>query len=121
MKRVFLFLMTNFAIMAVLLVVCMLLGVDRYLTETGLNLPLLMIFSAILGFGGSFISLLLSKTVAKRGMGVQIITSPSNEIEDFLLRTVSKLAQEARIGMPEVGIYQGAPNAFATGARRDAS
>ncbi|MCL1790277.1 MAG: protease HtpX [Peptococcaceae bacterium] len=121
MKRVFLFLLTNFAIMAVLLVVCMVFGVDKFLTDAGLNLPMLLVFSLILGFGGSFISLLLSKTMAKRTMGLQIITNPTNETEAFLIDTVSKLAQEAHIGMPEVGIYNGEPNAFATGAKRDAA
>jgi heat shock protein HtpX len=99
----------------------MLLGVDKYLTEAGLNLPMLLIFSAILGFGGSLISLLLSKTMAKSAMKVHIIDRPTNETEEFLYQTISKLAQEARIGMPEVGIYEGEANAFATGARRDAA
>ncbi|MDR2737048.1 MAG: protease HtpX [Gracilibacteraceae bacterium] len=121
MKRVSLLILTNFAIMAILLVVCMLLGVDKYLTEAGLNLPMLLIFSAILGFGGSLISLLLSKTMAKSAMKVHIIDRPTNETEEFLYQTISKLAQEARIGMPEVGIYEGEANAFATGARRDAA
>ncbi|MDR0771504.1 MAG: protease HtpX [Burkholderiales bacterium] len=121
MKRVFLLIATNFAVMLVLLVVCSLLGVDRFLTEEGLNLSLLLAFSAVIGFGGAFISLLMSKFIAKRSVGAHVIDTPRNETEAWLVQTVTKLAQRAEIGMPEVAIYEGPPNAFATGARRDAS
>ncbi len=121
MKRVFLLILTNVAVMLVLSVVCYILGVDRYLTQEGLNLTALLIMSAIFGFGGAFISLLLSKTMAKHSVGAQVIDQPRNETEAWLLQTVRELARHAGIGMPEVAIYEGSPNAFATGARRDAS
>ncbi|MCM3881054.1 MAG: protease HtpX [Vicinamibacterales bacterium] len=122
MKRIFLLIATNFAIMLVLSVVVSLLGADRYLTEQGLNLGALLIFSAILGFGGSFISLLISKWMAKRAMGVHVIEQPANETEQWLVNTVRGQAQTAGIGMPEVGIFDSPdPNAFATGARRDSA
>ncbi|MDR0247317.1 MAG: protease HtpX [Burkholderiales bacterium] len=121
MKRVFLLIATNFAVMMVLLVVCSLLGVDRFLAEEGINFSSLLVFSAILGFGGSFVSLAMSKFIAKRSVGAHVITTPQNETEVWLMQTVTKLAQRAEIGMPEVAIYDGTPNAFATGARRNAS
>lgn len=123
MKRVVLFLLTNIAIMLVLSVVASLLGLDRYLTAQGLNLTALLGFSAIFGFGGALISLMLSKTIAKHSTGVRIIdpAHPGGSHEAWLLQTVERLARRANIGTPEVGIYEGAPNAFATGARRDAA
>jgi heat shock protein HtpX len=121
MKRVFLLIATNFAVMMVLLVVCSVLGVDRFLAEEGINFVSLLVFSAILGFGGSLISLAMSKFIAKRSVGAHVITTPQNETEVWLMQTVTKLAQRAEIGMPEVAIYEGPPNAFATGARRNAS
>ncbi|MCL2872530.1 MAG: protease HtpX [Betaproteobacteria bacterium] len=121
MTRVFLLLATNIAVMVVLSIVCSILGVDRYLTQSGLNLGTLLLFSAVFGFGGAFISLLMSKFMAKHTMGARVITTPQNETETWLMQTVTKLAQRAEIGMPEVAIYEGPPNAFATGARRDAS
>jgi heat shock protein HtpX len=124
MKRVFLFLATNLAIVVLLGIVLRLLGVDHLLAAqgTGLNLTSLLVFSAVFGFAGSLISLALSKTIARRSMGVHVITQPRNELESWLVNTVQRLAQQAGIGMPEVGIFDAAqPNAFATGARRDAA
>lgn len=119
MKRILLFLATNIAIMLVLSVATSVLGVNRFLTANGLNLPMLLAFSAVIGFGGAFISLLMSKTIAKWTTGTQIIKTPSTETERWLVATVERQARIAGIGMPEVGIYQGAPNAFATGASRN--
>jgi heat shock protein HtpX len=124
MKRVFLFLATNLAIVVLLGIVLRLLGIDRLLATSGsgLNLTALLIFSAVIGFAGSLISLALSKTMAKRMMGLRVIKQPANELESWLVTTVQRQAQQAGIGMPEVGIFEAAePNAFATGARRDAA
>ena len=121
MKRVFLFLITNLAVVLVLSIVLQLLGVDRFLTEKGLDYRSLLIFSFVFGMGGSFISLLLSKWMAKRSTGCQVITEPRSDTELWLINTVKRHADGAGIRMPEVAIYEGAPNAFATGARRDAS
>jgi heat shock protein HtpX len=124
MKRVFLFLLTNIAVLLVLSIVLRLLGVDRILDETGRGLDhrALLVYAAVFGMGGSFISLLLSKWMAKRATGAHVITEPSNDAEAWLLQTVSHQAQAAGIGMPEVAIFESdAPNAFATGARRDAA
>jgi len=120
MKRIALLIATNIAIMVVLSIIVSVLGLDRYLTQQGLNLPALLMFSAVLGFGGSFISLLLSKWMAKRSMGVHVIEKPSNEAEQWLVATVRKQAETAGIGMPEVGIFDSPdPNAFATGANKN--
>lgn len=116
MKRIILFVLTNIAIVVVLGIVGSLLGVNRYLTGTGLNLGLLMGYALLLGFGGAFISLLLSKTIAKWTSGVQIIDGSGSADEAWIVQTVSRYAERAGIGMPEVGIFEGAPNAFATGA-----
>ena len=121
MKRVFLFLATNLAVMLVLGVVTSLLGVNRFLTANGLNLPMLLAFSAVVGFTGAIFSLLISKPMAKWSTGAQVITSPRNETERWLLDTVQRLANKANIGMPEVAIYEGEPNAFATGAFKNSS
>ena len=124
MKRILLFLATNLAIIVLLGIVLRLLGVERILDEsgTGLNLGALLIFAAVFGFGGSFISLAISKWSAKRMMGVRVITQPANATESWLLNTVRNQAQQAGIGMPEVGVFDSPqPNAFATGARRDAA
>jgi len=121
MKRVFLFVATNFAVMLVLSLVCSLLGVNAYLTEEGIHFGLLLAMSAIFGFGGAFISLALSKFIAKRSVGAYVISTPRNNTEAWLVQTVAQLAKQANIGMPEVAIYEGPPNAFATGARKDAS
>jgi heat shock protein HtpX len=116
MKRIFLFVATNLAVVVVLGIVANLLGVNRYLTANGLNLMQLLGFALVIGFGGAFISLLMSKTIAKWSAGVQIIEQPRNADEAWILDTVRKFADKARIGMPEVGIFPGEPNAFATGA-----
>jgi heat shock protein HtpX len=120
MKRVFLFVITNIAILLVLSIAVRLLGLDGYLTEAGLNLPSLLVFAAIFGMGGSFISLAISKWTAKRMTGARVITTPVTETENWLFSTVQRQAQAAGIGMPEVAIYD-APevNAFATGMNRN--
>jgi len=118
MKRIFLFLATNIAIMLVLSITASLLGVNRFLTSNGLNLGTLLAFAALMGFGGSFISLLLSKTIAKWSTGAQVITHPGTSTELWLVQTVEKLATRAGLPMPEVAIYEGEPNAFATGASK---
>ena len=119
MKRVVLFLITNLAVMVVLSVVTNLLGINRALAENGLNFGALLAFSAVIGFGGAFISLLLSKPMAKWSTGAQVIETPRNENETWLLATVRKLADKAGVAMPEVAMYEGEPNAFATGAFRN--
>jgi heat shock protein HtpX len=122
MKRVFLFLATNIAILVVLSIVLNLFGVESLLDKQGvdLNYQALLIYAAVFGMGGSFISLAISKWSAKRLTGAQVIEQPSNDAEAWLFQTVSHQAQAAGIGMPEVAIFPSdAPNAFATGARRD--
>jgi heat shock protein HtpX len=122
MKRVLLFLATNIAVLVVLSIVLRLLGVDRILDEsgTGLNIYNLLVFSAVFGFGGSFISLAMSKWMAKRMMGAQVITNPRSQAEIWLVETVKKHAQMAHIGMPEVAIFNSpSPNAFATGMNKN--
>ncbi|SDP65986.1 Heat shock protein. Metallo peptidase. MEROPS family M48B [Ralstonia sp. 25mfcol4.1] len=121
MKRIFLFLATNIAVMLVLSITASLLGVNRFLTSNGLNLGMLLAFAALMGFGGSFISLLMSKTIAKWSTGAQVITHPSTSTELWLVQTVEKLATRAGLPMPEVAIYDGEPNAFATGASKNSS
>jgi heat shock protein HtpX len=122
MKRIALLIATNVAIMVVLSIVVSVLGLDRYLTREGLNLQALLLFSAVLGFGGAFISLLLSKWMAKRTMGVHVITEPRTEVEQWLVNTVRQQAEAAGIGMPEVGIFDSPdPNAFATGANKNSA
>ncbi|MFO7783102.1 MAG: protease HtpX [Thermodesulfobacteriota bacterium] len=122
MKRVMLFIITNIAILAVLFVVLSLLGVDSILDEHGVGLDMgnLLVFAAVFGFGGSFISLAISKWTAKRLTGAKVIESPRNEVEAWLVNTVSRQAASAGINMPEVAIYDAPdPNAFATGMRKD--
>jgi heat shock protein HtpX len=121
MKRVVLFLVTNLAVGLVLTVVLSLLGVDRYLVGTGLNVGTLAVYSVIVGFAGSFISLLMSKTMAKMAMGVRVIDAPQSADEQWIVSTVHQLAEKAGIAHPEVGIYEGSPNAFATGAFKNSS
>lgn len=118
MKRVILLIVTNIAVMLVLSLSVRLLGLDRFVTAGGLNLGMLLMFSAVLGFGGAFISLALSKTMAKWSTGARVITQPSGETEAWLLATVRKLADRAGLPMPEVAVYEGEPNAFATGPSR---
>ena len=122
MKRIFLFLATNLAVIAVLSVTLRLLGVERILDQQGVGLDMnsLIIFAAVLGFGGSLISLFISKWTAKRMMGLRVIETPSTAAEQWLVSTVQRQAQQAGIGMPEVAIYEGAEmNAFATGWNRN--
>jgi heat shock protein HtpX len=119
MKRIMLFILTNLAVMLVLTVVTRLLGVDRFLTANGLNLGSLLAFSAVIGFGGATISLLMSKWMAKMSTGAQVISHASTADEQWLLDTVQRLSRSAGIGMPEVAVYEGEPNAFATGAFRN--
>jgi heat shock protein HtpX len=122
MKRIFLLVLTNVAVMLVLSVVANLLGLDRYLAANGQSMTGLLIVSAFFGFGGAFISLAISKWMAKRSMGVKVITQPANPTEQWLVNTVRAQAEQAGIKMPEVGIFDSpTPNAFATGARRDAA
>ncbi len=120
MKRIFLFVVTNFAILLVASVTLRLLGVEPWLNQQGINFNSLLIFGALLGFGGAFLSLAISKWMARRAMGVQVIDQPKNEHEMWLVETVRRQAQQAGIGMPEVGWFDSpTPNAFATGARRN--
>ena len=121
MKRIFLFLLTNIAVLVVLSTVASLLGVDKILTANGLDPLALLVFSAILGFGGAIISLLISKSMAKWTTHAQVIESPRSESEQWLVATVRKLADKAGVGMPEVAVYEGEPNAFATGAFRNSA
>jgi len=124
MMRIVLFLATNAAIMVLISIVFQVLGLEGILAENGvdLNLQALLVLSAVIGFGGSFISLAMSKFLAKRSMGVQLIENPTNQTEQWLVDTVRRQAEEAGISMPEVGIFQSAqPNAFATGMRRNAA
>jgi heat shock protein HtpX len=121
MKRIFLFLATNLAVMLVLGVAASLLGVNKYLTANGLNLGALLGFSLIMGFGGAFISLLISKPMAKWSTSARVINSPQNADEVWIVGTVQKFADTAGIKMPEVAIYEGEPNAFATGAFKNSA
>ena len=121
MKRVILFLVTNLAVMLVLSVTASILGINRYMTANGLNFGMLLMFCALMGFGGSFISLLLSKTIAKWSTGARVIEHPQNSTEVWLVDTVNRLATRAGLSMPEVAVYDGPPNAFATGASKSNS
>jgi heat shock protein HtpX len=122
MKRIFLFLVTNLAVVLVLSVVARLLGIDRYLSAHGSDLGGLLVFAALFGFGGALISLAMSKWMAKRAMGVRVITTPANPTEEWLVSTVRTQAELVGIAMPEVGIFDSPqPNAFATGARRNSA
>ena len=121
MKRIALFLLTNVAVVVVLGIVASLLGVNRYLTANGLNLGALLGFAFIMGFGGAIISLLMSKPIAKMSMGVTIINTPRNGEEAWIVETVRAFSEKAGIQMPEVGIYEGEPNAFATGAFKNSA
>jgi heat shock protein HtpX len=120
MKRIMLFLATNLAVLLVLAIVLQITGLDAYFARAGWGLGPLLVSAAVFGFGGAFISLAMSKWMAKRAMGVQVIEQPTTSAEQWLVSTVRAHAQAAGIGMPEVGIFQSPqPNAFATGARRD--
>jgi heat shock protein HtpX len=121
MKRIVLFLLTNLAVMVVMSVVLSLLGVNRYLAVNGLNMGNLMVYSLVVGFTGAIISLLMSKSMAKWSTGARVIESPSSSTELWLLDTVKRLADRAGIAMPEVAVYDGEPNAFATGAFKNSA
>ena len=121
MKRIALFVLTNLAVVVVLGIVASLLGVNRFLTPNGLNLTALLGFALVMGFGGAIISLLISKPVAKWSSGVRVINQPANADEAWIVETVRKFADKAGIGMPEVGIFEGDPNAFATGAFKNSA
>jgi heat shock protein HtpX len=123
MKRIVLFLLTNIAVMLVLSVVLSVLGLNRYVSAQGINMGQLLGFSLVVGFTGSFISLLISKQMAKWSTGARVIdpAAPGNQTEAWLVETVHQLADRAKIGRPEVAIYDGEPNAFATGAFKNSS
>ncbi len=121
MKRILLFVLTNVLVVTVLGIVASLLGVNRYLTPNGLNLGSLLGYALVMGFGGAIISLLISKPMAKWTSGVRIIAQPQNADEAWIVETVRRLADKAQIGMPEVGIFDGDPNAFATGAFKNSA
>ena len=121
MKRVFLLIATNIAVMLVLSIVVSVLGLDRWLAAEGINYGALLSMSAIFGFGGAFISLLMSKWLAKMSVGAQTIDGSEGSTQYWLVQTVHKLADAAHIGRPEVAVYEGPANAFATGAFRDSA
>jgi heat shock protein HtpX len=121
MKRISLFLLTNLAVMLVLSIAVNVLGLNRWLTANGLNLPMLLGFAAVMGFGGALVSLFLSKTMAKASTGAQIINDSPDATHQWIVSTVQRFATQAGIQMPEVAIYEGAPNAFATGAFKNSA
>src|SRR6202521_4416124 len=121
MKRIVLFLVTNLAVGIVLSIVLSILGVNQYLAASGLNVTALAVFSIVVGFAGSIISLLISKPMAKFATGARGTHPPQTADEQWLVATVQRLAEKAGVGMPEVAVYEGDPNAFATGAFRDSS
>jgi heat shock protein HtpX len=121
MKRIVLLIATNLAVMLVLSIVVSVLGLDRWLAAEGINYGTLLWFSAIFGFGGAFISLLMSKWIAKMSVGAQTIDGSEGTTQYWLVQTVHRLADEAGIGRPEVALYDGPANAFATGAFRDSA
>jgi heat shock protein HtpX len=121
MKRILLFVMTNLAVMLVLGITASLLGVNRYLTANGLNLGTLLAFAALMGFGGAIISLLMSKPMAKWSTGAKIINDSPDPTHRWIVGTVERFAKQAGIGMPEVAIYDGPANAFATGAFKNSA
>ena len=121
MKRIILFVATNIAVIAVMSIVLSLLGVDRFISQAGLNLPMLLVFSLVVGFTGSIISLLISKPMAKWSTGARVIDAPSSSTELWLIDSVRKLSERAGIAMPEVAVYDGEPNAFATGAFKNSA
>ena len=121
MKRIALFLLTNLAVMVVLSIVLKVFGIDRAMAQEGFNLGPLLAFWAVFGFGGAIISLLISKPVAKWSTGAQVIDGSEGSTQAWLVETVRRLAQRANIGMPDVAIYEGEPNAFATGAFKNSA
>ncbi len=121
MKRILLFVVTNLAVMLVLGIAASLLGVNRYLTASGLNLGALLGFALLMGFGGAIISLLMSKPMAKWSTGAQLINDSADPTHRWIVATVQNFAQKAGIGMPDVALYDGEPNAFATGAFKNSA
>jgi heat shock protein HtpX len=121
MKRIVLFLATNLAVMLVLSLVLNILGIGRGVSAAGINVGELLVFSAVVGFTGSIFSLLISKPMAKWSTGARVIETPSNSTEQWLVSTVRQLSERAGIGMPEVAVYDGEPNAFATGAFKNSA
>jgi heat shock protein HtpX len=121
MKRVMLFIVTNLAVMLVLGIAANLLGVNRFLTANGLNFGMLLGFAALIGFGGAIISLLISKPMAKWSTKAQVINNSADPTHRWIVTTVEGFAKKAGIGMPEVAIFDGAPNAFATGAFKNSA
>jgi heat shock protein HtpX len=121
MKRILLFVVTNLAVMLVLGIAASVLGVNRFLTANGLNLGMLLGFAALMGFGGAIVSLLMSKPVAKWSTGARIINDSPDPTHRWIVQTVERFAQKAGIGMPEVALYDGEPNAFATGAFKNSA
>ena len=122
MKRILLLILTNVLVVALLGIVASILGVNRYITGNGLNLGALLGFALIMGFGGAFISLMMSKFIAKQTTdGIRMIDNPQNSDEQWIVNTVRKFADKAQIKMPEVAIFDGEPNAFATGAFKDSA
>ena len=121
MKRILLFIVTNLAVMLVLGIAVNLLGFNRYLTANGLNLGALLGFALVMGFGGAIISLLMSKPIAKWSTGAQLINDSPDPTHRWIVGTVRAFSEKAGIGMPEVAIFEGEPNAFATGAFKNSS
>jgi len=121
MKRIALFLLTNVAVMVVLGITVNLLGLNTFLQAGGINLGSLLGFSLVMGFGGAIISLLMSKPIAKMSTGAHVINDSPDATHQWLVNTVARFAQSAGIGMPEVAIYEGSPNAFATGAFKNSA
>lgn len=121
MKRIVLFLATNIAVMLVMTVILSMLGVNNYLSAKGLNLGTLAVFSLVVGFTGSIFSLLISKPMAKWSTGARVIDNPSSSTEFWLVNTLKTLSERAGIAMPEVAVYNGEANAFATGAFKNSA
>ncbi len=121
MKRILLLIGTNLAIMLVLGIVCTLTGAHKFFSGNGLDLGKLLFFALLMGFGGAFLSLWMSKTIAKWSTGARVIDTPANSSELWLVDSVRRFADKAGVAMPEVAIYEGEPNAFATGASRNSS
>jgi heat shock protein HtpX len=121
MKRIILFVVTNLAVVLVLGIVANIFGLNRFLTSNGLNLTQLLGFALVMGFGGAIISLLISKPIAKWTTGIQVINDSTDPTHAWIVNSVRRFAEKAKIGMPEVGIYDGEPNAFATGAFKNSA
>jgi heat shock protein HtpX len=121
MKRILLFVMTNLAVVVVLGIVANVLGLNRFMSAQGLDLGALLGFAAVMGFGGALISLLISKPVAKFSTGAKVINNSTDPTHAWIVNTVQQFANRAGIGMPEVAIYEGPPNAFATGAFKNSA